>query len=113
MAAAARAAAIIGTSTRAARPARPGCLSLAVRPENASLRSFFSVAVGLAIGLQIADAGARPAAIREAAAFRAAHVDGLGTFVPAGRTILVTPLHPTRPHTYRLPWTRRTVRLAA
>ena len=73
---------------------------------------FRLLARNLAIGLQIADADARPATIREPAAFCAAHVDGLGTFVRTGRTVLLT-----RPHaadqTYSLPWTDLTVRLVA
>jgi hypothetical protein len=67
----------------------------------------------LAIGLQVADAGARPTTIREPAAFRAAHVDGLGTFVCDGRSILLTRPHPAPEATYALPWTDRTVRLVA
>lgn len=67
----------------------------------------------LAIGLQIAQAGGRPATIREPAAFRAAHVEGLGTFARTGRTVRLTPLRPTAPRVYRLPWARLTVRLAA
>ena len=67
----------------------------------------------LAIGLQIADAGGRPAVIREPAASRAAHVEGLGTFVRVGRTIRLTPHRRTPGPPHRLPWTRLTVRLAA
>src|SRR5579884_2132205 len=50
---------------------------------------FRLLARNLAIGLQVADAGRRPAVIREPRAFRAAHVDGLGTFTRAGRTLFV------------------------
>jgi hypothetical protein len=74
---------------------------------------FRLLARNLAIGLQIQEAGARPAVIREPYAFRAAHVDGLGLFVVQRRTILVTPCQPTPAQTWRLPWSRRTVRLAA
>jgi hypothetical protein len=74
---------------------------------------FRLLARNLAIGLQIAQAGGRPATIREPAAFRAAHVEGLGTFVRAGRTLRLTPLRPTAPQVHRLPWARLTVRLAA
>src|SRR5688500_17563833 len=42
--------------------------------------AFRLLARNLAIGLQIREAGARPAVIREPVAFRAAHVEGLGTF---------------------------------
>jgi hypothetical protein len=68
-----------------------------------------------ALGLQIADAGGRPERLREAPAFRAAHVEGLGLCAVAARTVTVAPLAPTGPLPARihLPWTRRTVRLAA
>jgi DDE family transposase len=74
---------------------------------------FRLLARNLAIGLQIARAGGRPATIREPAAFRAAHVEGLGTFTRARRTLLLTPHRPTDRCVYRLPWARLTVRLAA
>jgi DDE family transposase len=86
-------------------------VSYRLHPNRVAL-GFRLLARNLAIGLQIADADARPATIREPAAFCAAHVDGLGTFVRTGRTILLT-----RPHaadqTYSLPWTDLTVRLVA
>lgn len=68
----------------------------------------------LAIGHQLAEAQARPAVIREPRAFRAAQVDGLGTFAVEERTIMVTPLRalpPDQPDL--LPWTQRIVRYAA
>ena len=74
---------------------------------------FRLLARNLAIGLQIAQAGGRPATIREPAAFRAAHVEGLGTFARTGRTVRLTPLRPSDRRVYRLPWARLTVRLAA
>jgi hypothetical protein len=74
---------------------------------------FRLLARNLAIGLQIYDADARPPVIREPAAFRAAHVDGLGTFVVAERRILLTRAHPSPDATYRLPWTDCSVQLAA
>ena len=74
---------------------------------------FRLLARNLAIGLQIHDAAARPAVIREPLAFRATQVDGLGTFVLHRRTITVAPLQPIPPQHLRLPWTRRVVRLAA
>ena len=74
---------------------------------------FRLLARNLAIGLQIARAGGRPDQIREPVAFRATHVEGLGTFVRAGRTLRLTPLRPTAPRVHRLPWARLTVRLAA
>jgi hypothetical protein len=87
-------------------------VSTSLHPNRAAL-AFRLLARNLAIGLQIAHAGGRPAVIREPAAFRAAHVDGLGTFVRAGRTIRLSPRRPPPATTYRLPWTRLTVRLAA
>ena len=74
---------------------------------------FRLLARNLAIGLQIRDADARPAVIREPAAFRATQVDGLGTFAVDGRVIRLTRPLPTTPATYRLPWTDRTVQLIA
>jgi hypothetical protein len=75
---------------------------------------FRLLARNLAIGLQVADAGARPTAIREPAAFRATHVDGLGTFVvPDDRTVLLTRPLADRPATYPLPWAGLAVRLVA
>jgi hypothetical protein len=74
------------------------------------------LARNLAIGLQIRDADARPASIREPAAFRAEHVDGLGTFAPDDRdprTLLLRQHRPADPATYSLPWTDRLVRLVA
>jgi hypothetical protein len=82
-------------------------------PPNRVALGFRLLARNLAIGLQIADADARPAAIREPAAFRAAHVDGLGTFVRDDRTVLLTHPHATAGQSYRLPWTALTVRLIA
>jgi Transposase DDE domain len=74
---------------------------------------FRLLARNLAIGLQIREAGGRPAVIREPLAFRTAHVDGLGTFVVQRHTILLTPCQPAPAQTWRLPWSQRTVRLAA
>jgi hypothetical protein len=74
---------------------------------------FRLLARNLAIGLQIADADARPPTIREPVAFRAAHVEGLGTFVLDQQTILVTRPTAAADQIHHLPWTRRTVRLVA
>jgi hypothetical protein len=67
----------------------------------------------LAIGLQIDEAQGRPELIREPLAFRAAHVDGLGSFVQRGPLILLTPLSPDGARSYQLPWTRLVVQVAA
>jgi len=74
---------------------------------------FRLLARNLAIGLQIKDAQGRPDTIREPRAFRAEHVDGLGSFVCLGDFVLLRDLHPGEQTTYRLPWTQQTVRLAA
>jgi hypothetical protein len=74
------------------------------------------LARNLAIGLQIADANARPTPIREPAAFRAAHVEGLGLFVQDCQTILRTAPHPMPDQLDpldHLPWSQRTVRFVA
>jgi hypothetical protein len=74
---------------------------------------FRLLARNLAIGLQLATAEPSPSAIREPRAFRAAHVDGLGTFTVDGRTIILHPLRPSSAQRFHLSWTRRVVRLAA
>lgn len=77
---------------------------------------FRLLARNLAIGLQIKDADARPAVIREPAAFRSEHVDGLGTFAHDDRdprALLLARHRPTDAAVYPLPWTDRIVRLVA
>jgi hypothetical protein len=74
---------------------------------------FRLLARNLAIGLQLHTAPALPTVIREPTAFRARLVVGLGTFVLQRRTIYLRPLHAARPQHWRLPWTRRVVRLVA
>jgi hypothetical protein len=67
----------------------------------------------LAIGLQLHEAEGRPAVIREPRAFRATWVEGLGLFQWHRGAILLTPLAPSAPRVYHLPWTHQTVRLIA
>lgn len=74
---------------------------------------FRLLARNLALGLQIADAGARPAVLREPRAFRAAQVEGLGLFVQEERTIWLLPIQPSPPRTWHVLWTHRTICLAA
>jgi hypothetical protein len=74
---------------------------------------FRLLARNLASGLQLETAEQQPPVIREPRAFRAAHVDGLGTFTVEGRTIVVRPLRPAPSQRLRLGWTRRVVQLAA
>ncbi len=74
---------------------------------------FRLLARNLAIGLQIADAQARPAVIREPRAFRAAHVEGLGFFSLAPRILTVVPLQPAPAAVWQLPWADLTVQVAA
>jgi hypothetical protein len=74
---------------------------------------FRLLARNLAIGLQLATAEQQPSPIREPRAFRAAHVDGLGTFTVDGRTIILRPLRPSRTQHFHLSWTNRMVHLAA
>jgi len=74
---------------------------------------FRLLARNLAIGLQIEQAQGRPETIREPRAFRAEHVDGLGSFRSVGNLILLAQLHPGDQETYQLPWTHCTVQLAA
>ena len=81
--------------------------------------AFRLLARNLALSYQIAAAGARPAVLREPAAFRAGHVLGLGTFAPLPhqpRALLVaTPAaaHAPPPHAIYLPWTACSVYLTA
>jgi hypothetical protein len=74
---------------------------------------FRLLARNLALGLQIAEAGARPQVLREPRAFRAAHVEGLGLFVQKERTIWLVPTQPSTPRIWHVPWTHRTICLAA
>jgi DDE family transposase len=76
---------------------------------------FRLLARNLAIGQQIHAAQARPAVLREPRAFRAAHVEGLGTFTVAEAAILLTARlpPPDPPQPCALPWTQRTVHYAA
>jgi hypothetical protein len=83
-----------------------------LRPNRVAI-GFRLLARNLAIGLQVKDAGGRPATIREPAAFRAEHVDGLATFALDGPTILLAHPSPDPEPAYALPWTGRTVRLIA
>jgi hypothetical protein len=75
---------------------------------------FRLLARNLAVGHQIARAGGRPDPIREPAAFRAEHRDGLGSCAVDRRTVTLAPLRPRPgPTRLRLPWNRRVVRLVA
>jgi Transposase DDE domain len=74
---------------------------------------FRLLARNLAIGLQVRTAGGRPAIIREPLACRAIQVEGLATFEQRRQTIFLRPLHPLPTRHFRLPWTRRVVRLVA
>jgi hypothetical protein len=87
-------------------------VSYSLHPNRVAL-GFRLLARNLAIGLQIADAAARPAMIREPVAFRATHVEGLGTFIQDRRTILLTRCTPAPDQVHYLPWTHCTVRLVA
>jgi Transposase DDE domain len=87
-----------------------------LRPNRVAL-GFRLLARNLAIGLQIRAAGARPTVIREPAAFRAAHVDGLGIFARERRTLRVIRAVATyrgrrrAPQRLRLPWSSLAVHL--
>ena len=74
---------------------------------------FRLLARNLAIGLQIHEAQARPAVIREPVAFRAIHVEGLGLFYHERETLILAPLVPAGARTWALPWTRQFVHLVA
>ena len=74
---------------------------------------FRLLARNLAIGLQVAEAQGRPETIREPLAFRAEHVDGLGSFVQRGPLLLLRPLDSAGKQRYHLPWTQLVVQVAA
>jgi hypothetical protein len=74
---------------------------------------FRLLARNLAIGLQLTEAQGRPDTIREPRAFRAEHVDGLGSFVQDGSLLLLTPLDADGEQRYPLPWTHLVVQVAA
>jgi hypothetical protein len=74
---------------------------------------FRLLARNLAIGLQLATAEPSPGVTREPRAFRAAHVDGLGTFSVHDRTIILRPLRPLASEFLHLTWTHQVVHLAA
>lgn len=74
---------------------------------------FRLLARNLAIGLQLVEAQGRPETIREPRAFRAEHVDGLGSFVLVGSLLLLTPLEAHGEQRHRLPWTNLVVQIAA
>ena len=91
---------------------------------NRTAIGFRLLARNLALGHQIAEAGERPVPLREPAAFRAAHVHGLGLFAPdpadprvlhlapaAGAPGLTAPAAPPAP--VHLPWIDRRVYLIA
>lgn len=74
---------------------------------------FRLLARNLAIGLQLHEAAARPKVIREPRAFRAQHVDGLGSFTIREGVIVLQPLCPSTPTSWELPWMQLTIREAA
>jgi hypothetical protein len=87
-------------------------VSYRLHPNRIAL-GFRLLARNLALGCQIATHGSRPVHLLEPRAFRAAQVDGLGTFWTERRTIHLHPLQASPPQRFRLPWTRRVVHLAA
>jgi hypothetical protein len=87
-------------------------VSTRLAPNRAAV-GFRLLARNLAIGLQLHEAAARPAVIREPLAFRAQQVEGLGLFVQQRETIVLTPLLAIGPRRLWLPWARRVVHLAA
>jgi Transposase DDE domain len=87
-------------------------VSYRLHPNRVAL-GFRLLARNLALGCQIAAHGARPVHLLEPRAFRAAQVDGLGTFSLQRHTIHLHPLRAGPPQRFRLPWTRRVVQLAA
>ena len=74
---------------------------------------FRLLARNLAIGFQLEQAQGRPEHIREPLAFRAEHVDGLGTFEQAGTILVLRRVAPDAERVYDLSWTGCSIRTAA
>jgi hypothetical protein len=74
---------------------------------------FRLLARNLAIGWQIEQARARPEVIQEPRAFRAQHVEGLGSYVLQQGTLVLQQLRPDTPGASVLPWTGLQVQHAA
>jgi hypothetical protein len=74
---------------------------------------FRLLARNLAIGFQLEQAGGRPEHIREPRAFRAAHVDGLGTFEHVGGVLVLHRAAAQDEQFYHLSWTGCAIRAAA
>src|SRR5687768_5050765 len=89
-----------------------GASSKRLQPHRIAV-AFRLLARNLALGLQIHEAGERPATLREPRAFRATHVEGLGLFAQQDATIWLLPQQPSDVRTWHLPWTHRTICLAA
>ena len=87
-------------------------VSTRIHPNRVAV-GFRLLARNLALGLQIHETGARPTPLHEPRAFRATHVEGLGLFVQHDRTIWLVPYQPSAPRTWHVPWTHRTICLAA
>jgi Transposase DDE domain len=87
-------------------------VSTRLAPNRAAL-GFRLLARNLALGLQLHDAAPRPVVLQEPLAFRTTQVDGLGLFRQLRRTITIRPLVPTGRGRLHLPWSGRTVHLAA
>jgi hypothetical protein len=87
-------------------------VSYSLHPNRIAI-GFRLLARNLAIGLQIQEAQGRPEIIREPRAFRAEHVDGLGSFVQHGHLLLLRPLQAREDQCYDLPWTKLVVQVAA
>lgn len=74
---------------------------------------FRLLARNLALGLQLHEAATCPVVLAEPLAFRAAHVDGLGLFRQLRQTITIRALVPPGVQRLHLPWSGRTIHLAA
>jgi hypothetical protein len=74
---------------------------------------FRLLARNLAIGFQMEQAKGRPEHIREPLAFRAEHVDGLGTFERDGSVLVLYRAATDEGSVYTLSWTRCAIRAAA
>jgi hypothetical protein len=87
-------------------------VSYSLHPNRIAI-GFRLLARNLAIGRQIQEAQGRPESIREPRAFRAEHVDGLGSFVQQGQLLLLRSLRSETQQRYDLPWTKLVVQVAA
>ncbi len=94
-------------------PASPQPTDLAALPALLSYAEQLGLDRHLAIGFQMEQVQGRPEHIREPLAFRAQHVDGLGTFEHSGRVLVLYRTTTNEGRVYALSWTGCAIRAVA